>query len=46
MSVAELEMSDGFAGLIGTPALEQMKTTIDYREGRVRLEHKPRRMTP
>jgi Flp pilus assembly protein TadD/predicted aspartyl protease len=30
----------GFSGILGMPVLGQMKMTIDYREGRVRLEKK------
>ena len=39
------KMSDGmgvaFAGILGMPVLSQMKLTIDYREGAVRMEAKP-----
>lgn len=39
------KMSDGmglaFAGILGMPVLSQMKLTIDYREGVVRMEAQP-----
>jgi predicted aspartyl protease len=31
----------GFSGILGMPVLGQMKITIDYREGRIRMEPKP-----
>ncbi len=31
----------GFSGILGMPVLGQMKLTIDYREGRIRMEPKP-----
>jgi hypothetical protein len=39
------KVSDGmgvaFAGILGMPVLSQMKLTIDYREGAVRMEARP-----
>ena len=32
-------MGMGWTGTLGMPILRQMKLTIDYREGTVRLEH-------
>jgi len=32
----------GIAGILGMPVLRQMKLTLDYRNGAVRFEHKPR----
>jgi tetratricopeptide (TPR) repeat protein len=44
------KMSDdfgvGFSGILGMPVLEQMKTTIDYREGRLRMERKATPLRP
>jgi len=31
----------GFSGILGMPVLGQMKLTIDYREGRIRMEPRP-----
>jgi len=36
----------GFAGILGMPVLGQMKLTIDYREGRIRMEHKQQSLSP
>lgn len=33
-------MGVGLSGVLGMPVLEQMKLTIDYREGTIRLEYK------
>ena len=39
------KVSDGmgvaFAGILGMPVLSQMKLTIDYREGAIRMEAQP-----
>jgi len=44
------KMSDdfgtGFAGILGMPVLGQMKLTIDYDEGRVRMERKQQPLSP
>ena len=32
----------GISGILGMPVLRQMKLTIDYRNGAVRFEYKPR----
>ena len=32
------DMGAGFAGILGMPVLSQMKLTIDYREGAIRME--------
>ena len=32
------DMGVGFAGILGMPVLSQMKLTIDYREGVIRME--------
>ena len=34
-------MGVAFAGILGTPVLSQMKLTIDYREGALRMEAQP-----
>lgn len=34
------QMEVGLAGILGMPVLGQMRLTIDYREGTVRLDHK------
>ena len=34
-------MGVAFAGILGMPALSQMKLTIDYREGAIRMEAQP-----
>jgi hypothetical protein len=34
-------MGVAFAGILGMPVLSQMKLTIDYREGAVRMEARP-----
>jgi tetratricopeptide (TPR) repeat protein len=35
------DMGVGFAGILGMPVLSQMKLTIDYREGVIRMEPQP-----
>ena len=39
-------MGVAFAGILGMPVLSQMKLTIDYREGAVRMEAQPQPLPP